>query len=275
MKSNFVTTPEGTKYHYLEAGSESGPLLICLHGLGGSTATFGPLLPRLPNSCRAILLDFPGFGQSPPPNERPTVAKYVSHLEHVITTLRKADGDKVILVGHSLGTAIALHFAAQHPSTVAGLILLGTARSASHIAAVRERMMNMANSTRENGIAWAAELASKSNFAPEDKQRPVDDALRAEVAKAVGASDTEAYALTCEMMVDESHKDPDYGRITCPTVLIAGDVDMISPIERSTGLAKLIGSKTCWVEAVMSGHQPILEDLDGVAGAVGRLLREI
>lgn len=136
-------------------------------------------------------------------------------------------------------------------------------------------MMNMANSTRENGIAWAADLASKSNFAPEDKQRPVDDALRAEVAKAVGASDTEAYALTCEMMVDESHKDPDYGRITCPTVLIAGDVDMISPIERSTGLAKLIRSKTCWVEVVMSGHQPILEDLDGVAGAVGRLLREI
>lgn len=186
----------------------------------------------------------------------------------------QANEAQVVLVGHSLGTAIALHFAAQNPSTVAGLVLIGAARSASHIPAVRERMLNMANSTRENGIKWAADLASKSNFASPDK-RQVNESLRAEVAKAVEASDPEAYALTCEMMVDEAHKDPDYAKISCPTVLIAGDMDVISPIERSTGLAKLIGSKICWVEALMSGHQPILEDLDGVAGAVGRLLREL
>ncbi|KAI0155967.1 Alpha/Beta hydrolase protein [Pestalotiopsis sp. NC0098] len=186
----------------------------------------------------------------------------------------KANEAQVVLVGHSLGTAIALHFAAQYPSTVAGLVLIGATRSASHIPAARERMLNMANSTRENGIKWAADLASKSNFASPDK-RQVDDSLRAEVAKAVEGSDPEAYALTCEMMVDEAHKDPNYAKISCPTVLITGDMDVISPIERSTGLAKLIGSKTCCVEAVMSGHQPILEDLDGVAGAVGRLLREL
>ena len=132
----------------------------------------------------------------------------------------------------------------------------------------------MANSTRQNGIGWAAELASKSNFPPLDK-RQVDDAVRAEVSKAVVGSDPEAYALTCEMMVDENHKDPDYSKITCPTVLVAGDLDVISPVERSTGLAKLLGSKPCWVEVVMSGHQPILEDLQGVAGAVERLLERI
>jgi hypothetical protein len=52
-------------------------------------------------------------------------------------------------------------------------------------------------------------------------------------------------------------------------------LDVISPVERSTGLAKLLGSDPCWVEAVMSGHQPILEDLDGVVGAVARLLEKI
>lgn len=135
-------------------------------------------------------------------------------------------------------------------------------------------MLDMANSTRQNGIGWAAELASKSNFPPLDK-RQVDDAVRAEVSKAVAGSDPEAYALTCEMMVDENHKDPDYSKITCPTVLVAGDLDVISPVERSTGLAKLLGSKPCWVEVVMSGHQPILEDVQGVAGAVERLLERI
>ena len=99
MKSNFVSTPGGTKYHYLEAGSKSGPLLICLHGLGGSTDTFTSLVPRLPDSYRIILIDVPGFGQSPPPTERPTVARYVGDLDYVIKSLRKADGDQVRISG--------------------------------------------------------------------------------------------------------------------------------------------------------------------------------
>lgn len=167
-----------------------------------------------------------------------------------------------------------MHFAAQHPSVVAGLILLGSARSASHIPAVKERMLGMASNTRKNGIEWAAELASKSNFPPPDK-RQVDDVVRSEVYKAVAGSNTEAYALTCEMMVNDEHKDPEYSNITCPTVLVAGDLDVISPVERSTAIAKLLGSKPCWVEVVMSGHQPILEDLEGVAGAVERLLEKV
>lgn len=88
MKSNFVAKPDGTKLHYLQSGSETGPLLICLHGLGGSTETFIPLLPRLPPSYQVILLDFPGFGKSPSPTESPTVAKYVADLHNVITSLQ-------------------------------------------------------------------------------------------------------------------------------------------------------------------------------------------
>lgn len=88
MKSNFVAKPDGTKLHYLQSGNETGLLLICLHGLGGSTETFIPLLPRLPQSYQVILLDFPGFGKSPPPTDRPAVAKYVADLHHVITSLQ-------------------------------------------------------------------------------------------------------------------------------------------------------------------------------------------
>lgn len=132
----------------------------------------------------------------------------------------------------------------------------------------------MAADTRQHGVQWAAELASQSNFPSPDK-RQIDDKIRAQVFKAVCESDTEAYAATCEMMVDENHKDPDYTKISCPTVLVAGDLDAISPVERSTGLSKLIGAEICWVEAVMSGHQPILEDTNGVAGAVRRLLASV
>jgi 3-oxoadipate enol-lactonase len=68
--------------------------------------------------------------------------------------------------------------------------------------------------------------------------------------------------------------DPPYENITCPTVLIAGDKDMISPLQRSEDLKALIGGKA-WVAVVRSGHQPILEDLSGVTAAVDRLLQRV
>ncbi|KAI1851580.1 hypothetical protein JX266_003042 [Neoarthrinium moseri] len=167
-----------------------------------------------------------------------------------------------------------MHLAASFPPLVAGLLLIGAARSGSHILPVRQRILDMAANTRQNGVEWAAELASKSNFPPVDK-RLVDDRFRKEIYAAVARSNAEAYAWTCEMIVDESHKDPEYVNINCPTVLVAGDLDIISPVERSTELSKLIGSETCWVEAVKSGHQPILEDQVGVVGAMGRLFKFI
>lgn len=106
------------------------------------------------------------------------------------------------MVGHSLGTVVALHFAALLPSIVAGLVLLGVARSASHIPFVRQRMLDMAGNARRNGIEWAAGLASTSKFPPPEK-RSVDADLRQQVRKQVIGSDTELYALACEMMVDD------------------------------------------------------------------------
>lgn len=88
MESGFITTPNDTKYHYLRTGSETGSLLICLHGLGGSTETFKPLLPQIPSDFSIVLLDFPGFGKSPPAPNKPSIAQYVSDLHYLVTSLQ-------------------------------------------------------------------------------------------------------------------------------------------------------------------------------------------
>lgn len=103
-------------------------------------------------------------------------------------------------------------------------------------------------------------------------ERIVSPELRNQVRNAVLQADPEAYARTCEAVVDEEHRDSSYDSITALAVLIAGDKDAISPIERSTGLSVLMGGKS-WVEVVKSGHQPILEDLSGVRQAIRRLLQ--
>lgn len=88
------------------------------------------------------------------------------------------------------------------------------------------------------------------------------------------ASNPEAYAQTCEAVVNLEHKDPQYEKIVTPTVFIAGDRDMISPVGRSLEVSELLGGTT-WVEVLKSGHQPILEDPVGVSQAVEKLLGSV
>ncbi|KAF3008996.1 hypothetical protein E8E13_011560 [Curvularia kusanoi] len=275
--SHFYTTAVGTKLHYIQLGNAEGPLVICLHGLGGSADAFVPLLPYIPRIYNIVLLDFQGFGKSPLNTSSNTISigYYVADLDDLIKALQRpsnaTQSREIVIVGQSLGAIIALQYAAQHPVEVKGLALIGVGRSAAHIPAVRQRMLDLASSVRAEGIVYAANVAAKSNFYDDVNERTADPKARDAVREAVLRADAEAYARVCEALVDPEHRDPLYGLIKSPAVFIAGDKDMISPLERSKELSALMGGRS-WVEMTKSGHQPILEDLAGVKKAIESLL---
>ncbi|KAK1570129.1 Alpha/Beta hydrolase protein [Colletotrichum navitas] len=278
--SSYLTAPSGHTIHFLQSGSISGGLLVCLHGLGGSTETFLPLLPALPKSFNIVLVDFPGFGKSVLGNaSKPiTVASTVLDIHCLISSIKESAGtsnpEKIIFIGHSFGAIIALHYAAKHPDAAAGLALLGAGRAAGHIPAVKQRMLQLASDVRNLGIDFAANAAAESNFYADRPERSASPSARESVRKAVAASDPEGYAQTCSALVDDCHTDPDYSNIKCPTVLVAGDKDMISPTDRSNELSKLMGGES-WVVTVKSGHQQALEDPEGVGEALVQLFARI
>ena len=273
--SNFFHCQTGTQTHYTSTGNKTGPLLIALHGLGGSTETFAPLIPHLPlHKYNVICVDFEGFGKSVWTNSHISVPRYVADLDELVSHLQgptlHADEwgpwqQPVIIIGHSLGSIVALHYAAKKPSNVARLALLGVGRSAAHIEAARQRMLGMAAKVRAEGIGAAAEMAMITNF-PKDSPEELKHIVR----DAVAASNPEAYARTCEAMVDAGHVDPDYSQIACPTVFITGDQDMISPPERAKDVSSLVGGPTK-VIIVKAGHQPILSDLESTSRAISDL----
>lgn len=88
MQSHFLPKPDGSKLHYLQTGNPKGPLIVRLHGLGGSTAPFAPLVSRLPPNHNIVLLDFQSFGKSPPSSQPPTISGLVSDLKHVTESLQ-------------------------------------------------------------------------------------------------------------------------------------------------------------------------------------------
>jgi pimeloyl-ACP methyl ester carboxylesterase len=160
-----------------------------------------------------------------------------------------------------------MHYASQYLEARA-LILIGPGRSASHIPAVVERMTGLAATARK-GIGEIRDLTLLNNVAPSSS-----DHVRTAVRQMISSQSAEGYGATCEAICANTHVDPDYAAIKCPTLLIAGDQDNISPLSRSEELRGLIGSgeKNVDLVVVHSSHQQVLEDTEGVVKAMASVL---
>lgn len=102
-----------------------GPLpLVCVHGAGMSSVVWMDLVRRLPPARRVVAPDLPGHGQSESWADPPTIAGYSDAVAAVSAQLGI---ERAVLVGHSLGGAVALAAALQRPEKVAGLVLVNSA----------------------------------------------------------------------------------------------------------------------------------------------------
>ncbi|KAJ5913659.1 hypothetical protein N7504_002542 [Penicillium tannophilum] len=276
--SFYYKTPNGTNLHFTQAGNPSGSLVVLLHGLGGSTKTFQPIVQSLsPQIHRLICVDLEGFGQTPlsSPSTTLSVLRYVDDLEHLVAHLQGSLGapsGKLLFIGHSLGSIISMHYASKHPNQIRGLILLGPGRSIAHIPAARERMLGLAAKARTEGIEAVADMAAISNF---PLKGTVPPETRQVVRQAVASCDAEAYAKACEAIADVDHLDPEYSSICAPTLLLAGSHDIISSPQISFGLQELIGDNAQVKVLGGIGHQMILQDFEGTTEAIKSLLGKL
>ena len=94
------------------------PLIVCIHGLGGSIAQFQPLLTSLVNAASCLSIDLPGCGLSSYDGKLPwdayTTESLSELLEVVIESYRESEtGQGVLLIGHSMGASLAAKIASQ------------------------------------------------------------------------------------------------------------------------------------------------------------------
>lgn len=111
----------GARIHYLERGT--GPTLLLIHGLGASMRVFThSLLERLAGEFRVVLMERPGSGES---TREPRACARVRSQATTVSAFIDALGlERPLLVGHSLGGAVALAVALEHPEQVGGLALV-------------------------------------------------------------------------------------------------------------------------------------------------------
>ncbi|SFK56921.1 alpha/beta fold hydrolase [Geodermatophilus ruber] len=111
--------------HYIDfGGADDGPILVLVHGLGGSHLNWDLLAPLLTPHARVYALDLPGFGRSEPGARVASVRNNVEVLDRFV---REIAGGPVVLVGNSMGGMISILEAARSKAQVCGLVLVDPA----------------------------------------------------------------------------------------------------------------------------------------------------
>jgi pimeloyl-ACP methyl ester carboxylesterase len=146
---------DGARIHYLDEGT--GPILLLVHGLSGQLHNFThSLLDRLSQDFRVVILDRPGSGYS----TRPAGASAaIAAQARIISRFCEELGlDRPLVVGHSLGGAIALALAVNHPDQVGGLALVAPAtQRPDRVPAPFDRML-IASPLLRRLIAWTVAI---------------------------------------------------------------------------------------------------------------------
>lgn len=127
----------------LQAGASEAPPLLLVHGLGqkGMTDWFA-LIPLLAQQYHVIALDLPGFDYSESPVGKYTPTRYAEVLSWL---LKRTARTPAIVVGHSLGGAVALRLAEKHPDQVEKLVLVDAAGILQRTAFVKHTVTGRLN----------------------------------------------------------------------------------------------------------------------------------
>ena len=113
-------------------GSDDGQVVVAVHGLGGSHASWHDLGPLLARRHRVLAVDLAGHGRTPRAGRSASVRANCQLLGRF---LDEVVGRPAVLLGNSMGAAVSLLHAAEHPGRVAGLALIGPAlpRTRTHV----------------------------------------------------------------------------------------------------------------------------------------------
>jgi 3-oxoadipate enol-lactonase len=250
---------------YVEEQGE-GPLLVCLHGLGGGAYFFRGLGHRLKDRYRVLAIDLPGTGQSRSPGTKPFSLEACA--DALLDILSSHQPGSVSVLGHSMGTIIALLANAKAPGSMRSMIFAGGLPQPTE--RIRSRLSARAEKIRSKGMSGIGTEAAAGVFSPiTQSSQPETVAL---FAALLDAHPAESYLESLEALIGSSAWSVlPSARLPCFT--ITGMEDSYAPPEEVRRFGAQLPDWRSSAELGGCGHMPFFENGEAFAAEVAGFLK--
>ncbi|MCU0484626.1 MAG: alpha/beta hydrolase [Anaerolineales bacterium] len=243
-------------YYHLNQGAETDLPVVLLHGAGGMHLSWPTEIRRL-TGCRVFALDLPGHGRS---NHVGGLQSVEAYAQSVQSWLEAVGLYRVVILGHSMGGAIAMQMACQFPKQVLGIGLISTG---PRLPVPPDLLAAAANSTT---FYKAREILASISFGANASPRLVEMVGKrlSEMRPSVLHGDL----IACDRFDASTLVD----KIQCPALVVCGVEDQLTPLRSSQFLAVKIPNAQL-VTIQNAGHIVMLEQPQAVAAALAAFLQ--
>lgn len=250
----------GGRIHYLALGPEgaTGPPIVMIHGILAQLRHFSyALAGRMAQDHRVILIDRPGWGHSTIQGRRPGIG---TQAEMIAEAIARLGIEKPLIVGHSMGGAVALALALRHPELPRGLALI--APFTQPVDNIVDAFRSLLVPARLRPlIAWTLSIPIGVRTGPQKTALvfspdpvPVDFGLRGGGLLALKPASFQSGAFEISVAnIEMKTQASRYGEIAVPTAVLYGRGDyLLEPgLHGEKTAAAISGAK---LELVDGGH---------------------
>lgn len=257
-------TVNGVRLAVMDRGD--GLPLVFVHGFPLDHTIWDAQVEALAGRYRVIAPDLRGFGQSGVTEGSVSMEQLADDLAELLDAL--GTGRWVILCGLSMGGYVAWEFWRKYAERLRAWILCDTRSGADTPEAAAGRL-EIAQRVLREGPAVLADTILPKLLAPQTlAQRPqIADRLR----KIILASDPRGLAAALRGMAERPDSTAILPYIDCPTLVLAGQEDTLSPVEQMRAMAQRI-PRSQFVTIAAAGHLPPVEQPAATTAAIEAFL---
>jgi pimeloyl-ACP methyl ester carboxylesterase len=250
---------------FVESDGAGRPALA-IHGLGGGAYFFRGLARQMGLRHRVFAVDLPGTGRSPAPGGF-SLADWVVDLgEFVAQEIR----EPVALVGHSMGTIIALEAFAVWPEWIRGMVFIGGLPEVR--PPVRERLAARAAAMRASGFDGWGPKVMPGIFSPATLESRPDVVGLFE--RLFDAHDPASYLRSLEILLDASAVARVAG-VRVPCLAVTGEDDQYAPPDAVRAFMQALPAAHDVAVIPAAGHMPFFEQPRALGELVGAFLDRV
>ena len=249
---------------YDGAGRGRLPTVVMLHGLGAGGASFGPMVTALrPHVRRVILPELPGHGFSAHPEDGGDITADLL-LDAISDALDGMLDEPAIVLGNSLGGAVALGYALRRPERVRGLMLVSPAGAKMEADEWRELVSAFDLTTTAEARRFLERVYHRPPWFLALFAHEFPDVLKKPAVRQILASVTPEHSPTPDQLA----------LLSMPILLLWGRSERLLPASALAWFRQHLPPQTVIEEPAGFGHAPQMEQPERLAARVVAFARE-